>query len=296
MKQNASSRNTHGEWIVHAPNELLKFLFEQMPSRSRNSIKGILSRGQVSINAKVSTQYNAPLKEGDTVKIQARVASDDVKLKGLSIMYEDNDLLVIEKDAGLLSVGTKKERHNTAYRQLTDYVKSIHPHNRIFVVHRLDRETSGVMIFAKNEHTQQTLQNSWQETMKERSYVALVEGVVKKDGTEVSWLNENKAFYVYSSKRPDDGHKAITHYQVLKNNRKFSLLSVQLETGRKNQIRVHMQDLGHPVVGDKKYGATTNSLGRLGLHAHKLVFTHPTTKKLVTFTAPIPKIFNAQFQ
>jgi 23S rRNA pseudouridine1911/1915/1917 synthase len=210
-------------------------------------------------------------------------------------LHEDNDLIVIEKEPGLLSIASEDEKHLTAYRQLTDYVRNVNPKNRIFVVHRLDRDTSGVMVFAKNKEAQQTLQNSWQESVRERAYIALVEGAVKKDGTVTSWLTENKMFMVYSSPKPNDGKKAITHYKVLQSNRNFSLLQVNLDTGRKNQIRVHMSDIGHPVVGDKKYGSRNNAIGRLGLHANAIELKHPTTGESMRFESKTPASFTRPF-
>ena len=275
--------------------ELLKYLYEVLSSRSRNSVKGILNRGQVLVNGKVSTQFNDPLNPGDQVQIHARVATNEVKMTGVTILHEDNDLIAIEKEPGLLSIASEDEKHLTAYRQLTDYVRSVNPKNRIFVVHRLDRDTSGVMVFAKNKEAQQTLQNSWQESVRERAYIALVEGAVKKDGTVTSWLTENKTFMVYSSPRPNDGKKAITHYKVLQSNRNFSLLQVNLDTGRKNQIRVHMQDIGHPVVGDKKYGSRNNAIGRLGLHANAIELKHPTTGESMRFESKTPASFTRPF-
>ncbi|AOV08523.1 RNA pseudouridine synthase [Sporosarcina ureilytica] len=291
MKRKARSRELDGDWIVEESSELLEFLYEKHPNRSRNAVKGVLSRGQVVVNGKVSTQFNDTLHPGDTVQIHARVATETVKLSGIRILFEDDDIIVIEKEAGLLTVASKNERHVTAYRQLMDYVKTVHPNNRIFIVHRLDRDTSGVMIFAKSKDIQQTLQDNWHDIVPERAYVALVEGRVKKDGTITSWLKENRAFIVYSSDRPNDGQKAVTHYKVLKTSRQNSLLEVHLETGRKNQIRVHMQDIGNPIVGDKKYGARTRPIGRLGLHAHKISFTHPTTGEFLTFESKVPASF-----
>ena len=287
--------NRNDEWVVNEQTELLKYLFEVLSSRSRNSVKGILNRGQVLVNGKVSTQFNDLLNPGDKVQIHARVATDEVKMTGVTILHEDNDLIVIEKEPGLLSIASEDEKHLTAYRQLTDYVRSVNPKNRIFVVHRLDRDTSGVMVFAKNKEVQQTLQNSWTESVRERAYIALVEGAVKKDGTVTSWLTENKTFMVYSSPRPNDGKKAITHYKVLQSNRNFSLLQVNLDTGRKNQIRVHMQDIGHPVVGDKKYGSRVNAIGRLGLHANAIELKHPTTGESMRFESKTPASFTRPF-
>ncbi|WP_329958758.1 RluA family pseudouridine synthase [Sporosarcina sp. G11-34] len=283
------------EWIVEESTELLKYLYEVMASRSRNSVKAILNRGQVIVNGTVTTQFNDPLAPGDRVQIHTRVATESVSMTGVTIIHEDEDLIVIEKEAGLLSIASNDEKHLTAYRQLTNYVRNVRPENRIFVVHRLDRDTSGIMIFAKNKEVQQTLQNSWQESVPERAYVALVEGTVKEDGTVISWLTENKTFMVYSSQRENDGQKAITHYKVLQSNRNFSLLQVNLETGRKNQIRVHMKDIDHPVVGDKKYGSRNNSLGRLGLHAHAIAFIHPTSGEKMRFESKVPAVFMRTF-
>ena len=288
--------NRNDEWVVNEQTELLKYLYEVLSSRSRNSVKGILNRGQVLVNGKVSTQFNDLLNPGDRVQIHTRVATDEVKMTGVTILHEDNDLIVIEKEPGLLSIASEDEKHLTAYRQLTDYVRSVNPKNRIFVVHRLDRDTSGVMVFAKNKEAQQTLQNSWQESVPERAYIALVEGAVKKDGTVTSWLTENKTFMVYSSPRPNDGKKAITHYKVLQSNRNFSLLQVNLDTGRKNQIRVHMLDIGHPVVGDKKYGSRNNAIGRLGLHANTIELKHPTTGESMRFESKVPASLTRPFK
>ena len=183
----------------------------------------------------------------------------------------------------------------TAYRQLTDYVKEIHPRQRLFIVHRLDRDTSGVMVFAKTEAAKEALQKNWHSDVKERKYTAMVEGVVnERPGTVSSWLTEGKTLKVYSSPFDNGGKHAITHYKKLQGNRHFSLLEVQLETGRKNQIRVHMQELGHSVVGDKKYGARQNPLKRLGLHATTLVFKHPISQEVLRFNAPVPAAFLKQ--
>lgn len=296
MHKKGRSRELDGKWTVQTETELLPFLFEKITNKSRNAVKGILTRGQVVVNGKGITQHNFPLKKGDTVQIHTRVAAESVKLSGLRILFEDEHLMVVEKDAGLLTIATNNERQQTAYRQLMDYMKSIHPSYRIFIVHRLDRDTSGVMIFAKSKEIQETLQHHWHSIVPKRAYIALVEGAVqKKAGTITSWLKENKAFIMYSSKKPNDGQKAITHYKVLKKNKKNSLLEVHLDTGRKNQIRVHMQDIHHPIVGDKKYGALTKPIGRLGLHAHKIAFTHPVTNKFLTFESKIPRQFLKMF-
>lgn len=281
----------NNEWIVEEETALLKFLFQVMPGRSRNSVKAILSRGQVVVNGDATTQFNDALVPGDKVQILTRVATDEVKMTGVKILHEDEHVIVIEKEAGLLSIASENEKTYTAYRQVTDYIRSVYPKSQIFVVHRLDRDTSGVMIFAKSKEVQQTLQSTWQQSVHERTYIALVEGVVKKDGTITSWLTESKAFVVHSSNRDNGGQKAITHYKVLKSNRTMSLLQVNLDTGRKNQIRVHMQEIGHPIVGDKKYSATTNPIRRLGLHAHAITFVHPKTGAAMRFESEVPAVF-----
>jgi len=272
---------------------LLPFLLKALSHRSRNSIKSILARGQVTVDEYIVTQFNYVLYPGQTVTIlKNQAAKRESTLIGLKILYEDEDLIVVQKDAGLLSVASKKERQMTAHQQLMHYVKDKHRMNKIYVVHRLDKETSGVMMFAKHKHVQQTLQNNWSDMVIERSYMALVEGRVKKEhGTITSWLRETKTHVVYSSHTPNDGLHAVTHFAREQGNDHYSLLNVKLETGRKNQIRVHMKDFGYPVVGDKKYGSTQNPIGRLGLHARSLAFMHPTTQKPMHFEVKTPPAF-----
>ncbi|WP_314585734.1 RluA family pseudouridine synthase [Paenibacillus terrigena] len=282
---------------VHEPTELLTFLIQQINNQGRNAIKSMLSRGQVSVEGQVVTVYNYELKPGQTVTVRKDKIVEAPIFNGLRILHEDEDIIVIQKEAGLLSVSTPQEDELTAYRQLTTYVRVANPQNRIFVVHRLDRDTSGVMMFAKSEKVQQIMQNTWKDIVEERLYVALVEGQVKKpEGTISSWLKENKAMKMYSSPYPNDGQHAVTHYKVLQSNRHFSLLEVHLETGRKNQIRVHMSDIGHPIAGDKKYGSQSKPINRLGLHARVLSFTHPTTGEPLRFESTIPKSFLNPFR
>jgi len=289
-KRHRAKQSMH--YTVKNSTTLLPFLLEVMPNRGRNSVKSILRRGQVSVDGHVETQYNYELNSGQKVSIVPnKVAKRVGALIGLSILYEDKDLIVVNKDAGLLSIATKKEKRRTVHYQLMTYVKKIHPRNRIFIVHRLDQETSGVMMVAKNAQTKQKLQQSWNTNVKDRVYLALVEGkVTKHEGIIESWLEETKARRMYSSPK-NEGQYAKTSYKVLQSNEYFSLVEVHLHTGRKNQIRVHMQDLGHPVVGDKKYGSRKNPIRRLGLHAHKLSFIHPTTKETLTIESPAPKSF-----
>jgi 23S rRNA pseudouridine1911/1915/1917 synthase len=282
--------------LVSEPTELMKFLMDKMPAKGRNNIKSLLTHRQVMVGNKVVTQYNHPLQSGQEVIINWSLVRDQAHIKGLKVIYEDSELIVINKPAGLLSIASDKEKQNTAYHQLTDYVRRNDPNNRIFIVHRLDRDTSGIMLFAKNEEIKHSLQDAWKELVADRAYVAVVEGrVTKKVDTVKSWLLETKTKMMYSGSKPGDGLEAITHYKMLQANDNYSLLEIRLETGRKNQIRVHMKDIGHSIIGDKKYGSITNPIGRLGLHAHILAFHHPVTGDIMRFETEVPKTFTRLF-
>lgn len=278
---------------VEESTTLLPFLLKTLKNKSRNSVKSILRRGQVRIDGRGTTQHDYTLNAGQVVEILSNAASKKkMALTGIRIIHEDDDLLVIDKDPGVLSMAGLKPGEPNAYEQLNNYMKADNPKNHVYIVHRLDRDTSGVMVYAKNAEAQQILQDNWADTVKERFYTAVVEGIVKKDAdTITSWLTENDVLRVYSSPYDDGGKHAITHYKKIGGNEDYSLLEVELETGRKNQIRVHLQDIGHPVVRDKKYGAKTNPLHRLGLHATTLAFIHPRTNELVRYTVKPPKSF-----
>lgn len=296
-KGKPAGRNRQTRLTVSKPAELMKFLMDMMPSKGRNNIKSLLTHRQILVDDNVITQYNHHLLEGQEVVINWSLVRDEEQKTGLKIIYEDSELIVIDKPPGLLSIASDNEKFNTAYRQLTDYIRISNPDDRIFIVHRLDRDTSGVMLFAKNEEVKHLLQDRWKELVIDRAYVAVVEGrVVKDEDTIRSWLLETKTKLMYSSHTPGDGLEAITHYKVLQANAKYSLLEIRLETGRKNQIRVHMKDIGHSIIGDKKYGATTHPIGRLGLHAHILAFNHPVTGELMRFETEVPKKFSRLFK
>lgn len=290
------TRSDSTQFRVTEETELLVFLLAKITSRSRNDVKALLRDQQIFVDGKSITQFNHPLKPEQLVEVKWRKAPEEAKYRGLNIVFEDQYLIVIEKQAGVLSIATEKQKDNTAYSILSSHVKKQDPRNRIFVVHRLDRETSGLMMFAKSEKIQKLLQESWNATIEERTYLAVVEGYVeKKQDTITSYLVESKALIVYSSKNPEVGQKAVTHYEVLKSNKNFSLLKVNLETGRKNQIRVHAKDMGHSVVGDEKYGAKTDPIKRLGLHAWVLAFKHPITGKDFRFETEMPAKFTGLF-
>lgn len=276
---------------------LMNFLIAKFPEKSRTAIKSLLAHKQVTVDDMATTKFDFPLKRGQTVFINKKKTTEKPRFRDLRIVHEDADLIVIDKASGLLSMATDSEKQKTAYSILSEYVKRYDPKNLIFIVHRLDRETSGLMMFARSKKVQEALQKDWNESIIERSYVAIVEGAMdKKEGTITSWLKENKAMVMYSSQTPDDGQKAVTHYKVLKTNKLFSLLDVKLETGRKNQIRVHMKDLGFPVTGDKKYGAKLNPVAQMGLHARVLAFKHPVTGRAMRFDTPIPLKFQKLFR
>jgi 23S rRNA pseudouridine1911/1915/1917 synthase len=277
--------------------KLLEFLYESFPDRSRKSIKSLLEQRRIMIRDQIITRFDYPLAPGMDIIILKKKSSPNTGLRKMNLLYEDEHLLVIEKSAGLLSVATEKHNEETAFSILKSYVKKSHPRTELYIVHRLDRDTSGIMMFAKSKEIQQKLQDNWEKAVTKRIYYAVVEGQVKKaEGEIVSSLKENKSLMVYSSKTPGDGQKAITRYRVLKSNARYSLLEVSLQTGRKNQIRVHLQDIGHSIAGDKKYGAATNPLGRLGLHAGILEFFHPATGKNMHFETPVPAVLEKPFE
>jgi 23S rRNA pseudouridine1911/1915/1917 synthase len=275
----------------------MNFLLARMPNKNRDNIKSYLRFKQVLVDGKIVTQFNYPLKDGQQVEIISDRIPREKQYRGLDIIFEDRYLIVINKHAGMLSMGTDSEKDKTAYSFLSRHVKKQHPDNKIFIVHRLDRDTSGLMVFAKNEKIQHLLQDNWQQAVTERTYVAVVEGEVKiKEGSVTSYLFESKALIVYSSQDPARGDKAVTQYNVLKTAKDYSLLRINPVTGRKNQIRVHMKDLGHSIAGDKKYGAKTNPIGRLGLHAKVLELVHPMTREKLRFEIPIPAKFLSLFR
>lgn len=276
---------------VSEPGELMEFLMKKMAGISRTRVKALLTNRVILVDNTIQTLYNYPLQPGMCVQISREKHKHEFHHPMLKILYEDAYIIVVEKKEGLLSVATERQKERTAQHILNEYVKRIHKGNRIYVVHRLDRETSGIMMYAKDEKTQHTLRDNWHDLVRDRRYVAIVQGEMEQDeGTVCSWLTDRK-LYVSSSPTDDGGKYSVTHYHTIKRANGFSLLELQLETGRKNQIRVHMQSLGHPVVGDERYGCEMNPLGRLALHAFKLCFYHPVTHEWMEFETPYPTPF-----
>ena len=248
---------------------------------SRNSVKNLLTNKQIVVNGKIITKHDFLLKKGDRI-----IFNGKSEVKGLKIIYEDDLFIVIDKPYNLLTVATEKEKEKTAYVMVSEYLKQSNPKNRAYVLHRLDKDTSGVLVFCKNEKVKNELQDKWNEIVTKRGYIAVVEGKLnKKEGTIKSYLKESKTKMVYSCSK-QEGKLAITEYKVLKENNMYTLVDINLLTGRKNQIRVHFKDLGNPLVGDKKYGALTNPIDRLCLHASQIEFTY--NNKKYCFKAEIP--------
>lgn len=281
---------------IKEENTLIPFLLQALHDQSRTTVKSLLAHKLVQVNNRITTQFDTPLKPGDTVTVGMNKTAAPFHHPMLNILYEDDNLIVVEKASGLLSMGTERDKIKTAYYILNNYVKSKNPRGHVFILHRLDKETSGIMMFAKNLKVQEILQKNWNDMILERSYVAVVEGCPQPEQGKVkSYISENSALIVHSASVMN-GKLAITNYTTLKSNRLFSLVELNLETGRKNQIRVHMQEIGHPVTGDKKYGATKDPLHRLALHAFKLHFIHPITGKEMKFETPIPAKFMSLFK
>lgn len=272
------------KYLIEKDILLIEFLLNHY---NRKSAKNLLKYKQVKVNGIVTSQFNYQLKKGDEIVVDKGSFS---KIN-LDILYEDDELIVINKPSGLLSIAGGNEKEKTAYHLVGEYLKSKNNKAKVFVVHRLDKDTSGVLMFAKNEIIKNKLQNNWNEIVYKRGYLAIVEGKLdKKKGQIKNYLDESKTQMVYVSNQRK-GKLAITNYQVLKESRYNSLLEIFLDTGRKNQIRVHMQYLGHSIVGDKKYGAATNPLKRMGLHSHVFAFVHPDTKVKMEFKAAMPEVF-----
>lgn len=279
-------------YTVTEETPLLEFLFSSMPDRKRTAVKNLLSHNQVAVNGIPVTQFDTPLNPGDEVKVNLTREFRVFYNRRLKLVYEDDDIIVVNKGYGLLSMGTDKIKDGTAYSILRDYLKWKDPRNKLFIVHRLDRDTSGLMVFAKSEEAKDRLQHNWNNMVLSRKYLAVVEGTPDPaEGTIKSYLAENSRFEVYSTDNPEEGQLAVTRYKTLKSRNGYSLMEVSLDTGRKNQIRVHFKDLGHPISGDRRYGAKSSPIHRMALHAQTLRFVHPITRKDMNFSTPVPASF-----
>ena len=267
---------------------LLEAIFEFKKDISKKSIKNFIKNNMVKVNGNITTNSSYMLNKNDIVEIsyEKRIIPN----YDLDILYEDEYLIAINKPCGLLSISNDKEKIVTAYRMISDYVKSNNKKNYIFVVHRLDQDTSGVLLFCKNEKIRDKMQENWNNIVKKRGYIAIVDGKITGNGTIHTFLIEDRRQFVYSSKN-GIGKEAITHYSSIKNNNNYSMLQVFIDTGRRNQIRVHLSEHGYPIVGDKKYRCKTNPIKRLCLHANILEFIHPVSKKIVSIKCDVPSEF-----
>lgn len=276
------------DYKVERPQPLMDFLLEKT-KKKRNDIKNLLKYQNVSVDGHVETYFAYALQTGQIVSI-----GDMKKPTSFDILYEDKDMIVIDKPCGLLTEQTMSEKNKTAYAMVKQYLSR--QKENIYLVHRLDQYTSGVLMFVKNKKLYDELTHHWNDYVKVRGYIAIVEGrMKKKQDTIINYLAESKSQNVYIASK-DKGKKAITHYRVIKSSPKYSMLEVTLDTGRKNQIRVHLSSLHHPIIGDHKYGATTNPIKRLGLHAHVLEIIHPFTKREMRFVSKTPEIFDKLFK
>lgn len=262
---------------------LLDSLVEHL-HKKRNDCKNLLKYKSVQVNGEVQTYHAYVLHAGDEVQVGKKTSLP------FDILYEDDDLIVINKPSGLVSEETRNNKYQTAFYMILEYCRK--KRQQAYLVHRLDQETSGVLMFVKNKRLYQELTHNWNKYVRTRGYIAIVEGKCQKGGTIKNYLAEDKQLKMHIAK---NGQLAITQYKPLKLSKNYTMMEVFLDTGRKNQIRVHMSSLGHPIIGDKKYGAHMNPIKRLGLHAHEFSFEHPFTHKVLTFKAGIPETFTKLF-
>ena len=290
-----SKRNQYDQYVVDREAPLLDWMLSVLPG-SRSKTKAILQGHGIKVDGKQVTQFDFPLKPGMKVSVSKSKKNDTFKSRYVNIVYEDRWLVVIEKKIGILSMAAGHSSLNVK-SVLDDYFKRTRQKCTAHVVHRLDRDTSGLMIYAKDMQTEQLLERDWHGTVFDRRYVAVVSGEMEEDeGTIANWLKDNAAYITYSSPVDNGGKYAVTHFHTLKRTTEHSLVEFRLETGRKNQIRVHTSDMGHPVCGDIKYGNGDDPLHRLCLHAYVLCFYHPVTGKPMEFETPIPAQFRALFK
>lgn len=273
---------------------LLEYLINNV-SESRSKLKATLQGRGIAVNGRMVTQFDYQLKAGDKIIISRHKKQNQFKSRYVKIVYEDRWLVVVEKNIGILSMAAGHSSLNVK-SVLDDYFLKSRQKSRAHVVHRLDRDTSGLMVYAKDIETEQILEHKWHQIVYDRRYVAVVSGEMEQNnGTIANWLKDNKAYITYSSPTDNGGKYAVTHFQVLNRTTEHSLVEYKLETGRKNQIRVHSADMGHPVCGDMKYGNGDDPLHRLCLHAYMLCFTHPVTGEPMEFSTPIPTAFRSLF-
>ena len=279
------------EFKVYVETTLLEFLLFKMTGTSRNTVKSLLSHHLVAVDGVPVSQFDYKLYPEDTVIVSKRPIHKR-KVAEFKILLEDEDIIAIDKPSGLLSVATDREKGKTAFRMVSDYYREKNPKGRIHLVHRLDQDTSGVLIFAKSHETREALQNAWQDIVTKRYYYAIVDGHMEKSAEDLAdYLYQDSCNLMRITKNKSQGKLAITHYQVARERGPYTLLKVAIDSGRKNQIRVQLGHIGHNVIGDDKYGEPSNPLKRLGLHAYELAFTNPLTHRSYDIVSPMPEEF-----
>lgn len=273
------------KYFVNGNYLLFDYLRNNIDGKSKNNIKSLLKNEVVFVNGKIVTKYNYVLCDGDVVEINKKKANNNI-----NIIYEDNDIIVIDKPSKILTISNRNEKVNTLYRMVSDHLKK--EHKKVFIIHRLDFDTSGIIMFAKSQRVQKLYQDNWNDLAKIREYTAIVDGITANKGHIESYLKQTKTLLVYSSKNKD-GLFAITDYEKIGGNSKYSMLKILISTGRRNQIRCHMADIEHPILGDYRYKCKINPIDRLCLHANRLEIINPITKELMVFNSNIPKEFNS---
>lgn len=291
-----SKRGMYAVYTVEEDAQLLDWLIANLKGLSRNKVKYTLHGRGIKVNGKIVTQFDYPLTRGMKISVSKSKKNDTFKSRYVNLVYEDPYLVVIEKKPGILSMAAGHKSLNVK-TVLDDYFRQTKQRCTAHVVHRLDRDTSGLMVYAKDMQTEQTLEHEWHNIVYDRRYVAVVSGEMEEDeGTIANWLKDNKAYVTYSSPVDNGGKYAVTHFHVLDRTTEHSLVEYKLETGRKNQIRVHSADMNHPVCGDVKYGNGDDPIHRLCLHAYMLHFFHPVTRARMEFETPIPSQFRMLFK
>lgn len=271
---------------------LLPFLIKTLSNLSRTEVKSMLKYKHVAIKGSAVTQFDMPLSPGDTVEVNFGRSFYQFNNPQIKVLYEDKYMIVIEKASGLLSVANDNAREKNAFHILRDYLHHSNPEAELFVCHRLDQYTSGILIFSKDQEMMLEMRSNWDFYVKERKYICVTENIPpRQEDTIESLLTQNDRMQVYSTNDEENGRLAITHYRVLQTRGRYALVDVEIFTGKKNQIRVHMSEMGCPIAGDIKYGAETNPARRLMLHNYRLSFIHPVTGELMRFSLPTPTVF-----
>jgi 23S rRNA pseudouridine1911/1915/1917 synthase len=282
------------KFTIRQDSTLLAAAAVLLPDHKPTKLKSLLRHNQLAINGVPTRQFDHPVKAGDQLWVNFDRSFQVFSHPHIKLVYEDNDIIVVDKGYGVLSTAAGKPSDDTVYNIIKKYARGFSPKANVYVVHRLDRDTSGLMLLTRTKDARDRLISNWNNMVVERKYIAVVEGQLQQsEGTVKSFLAENpETFEMYSTDDKKIGRLAVTRYRLVEQGRRFAMVELEIKTGRKNQIRVHMHDLGNPVSGDRKYGGHPSPINRVALHATVLSFVHPITGKVVTFTSPIPDGFH----